>query len=85
METPIGGPIKWSNPDSGNSRYVTPLREESHPTTGARCRRVEETVCNLDGATEQAHGTVCRDSGGRWRIVRWPDTPKIHAIIGGAV
>ncbi|MEE8284432.1 MAG: hypothetical protein V3R63_05545, partial [Alphaproteobacteria bacterium] len=47
--------------------------------------RVGTIAGAIDGATEQAHGTVCSDSDGRWRIVRWPDTPKIHAIIGGAV
>jgi len=57
----------WSNPDSGHSGSVTPTRTyqtaEDQP-----CREYTSTV-NIDGKTEEAVGTACREPDGTWRII----------------
>ena len=57
----------WSNPDSGNSGSVTPSR--SYQTTEDQpCREYTSTV-TIDGKTEEAVGTACREPDGTWRII----------------
>jgi surface antigen len=68
MKAPIGQPVPWSNPDSGNSGSVTPLREDTRPTDGATCRRFEQIVTTKDGRTALDNGTACRAPDGTWRI-----------------
>jgi surface antigen len=55
----------WQNPDSGNSGTFTPTRtyQESDGTT---CREYKHEVV-IDGKTEQATGTACRQADGTWK------------------
>ncbi|WP_341897966.1 RT0821/Lpp0805 family surface protein [Ferrovibrio terrae] len=64
---PIGQPISWRNPDSGNSGTVTPTREGTG-ANGAYCREFQQSV-TVSGKTEQAYGTACRQPDGSWKIV----------------
>ena len=64
---PTGTPSTWTNPDSGNSGTVTPVR--TYQTTGgAYCREYQQTV-TIGGQTEEAFGTACRQPDGSWKIV----------------
>lgn len=64
---PIGKTIDWSNPESGNSGSVTPIREGRHTGTGNYCREFKQTV-TIDGRTEEAFGVACRQPDGSWKI-----------------
>jgi surface antigen len=65
---PIGQTINWSNPESGNSGSVTPTREGRDTATGNYCREFRQTV-TIDGRSEEAYGTACRQPDGSWKIV----------------
>jgi len=64
---PVGQPISWSNPESGNSGTVTPTRE-GKDATGNECREYRTTV-TIGGKQEDAYGTACRQPDGSWRVV----------------
>ena len=64
----VGQASTWSNPDSGHSGTVTPTR--SYQTAqGDNCREYQQTV-TIDGKSERAHGTACRQADGTWRIIK---------------
>ncbi|WP_019644420.1 RT0821/Lpp0805 family surface protein [Novispirillum itersonii] len=65
---PVGQPITWNNPQSGHSGYVTPTRDGT-ASDGSYCREFQNTV-TIDGKTEHAYGTACRQSDGTWKIVQ---------------
>ncbi len=65
---PLGTPIAWNNPQSGNSGTVTPIRDGS-TASGDYCREYQQTVV-VGGQTQQAYGTACRSPDGQWRIVQ---------------
>ena len=56
----------WNNPDSKASGTVTPTRTYQ-TADGTNCREYETTVV-IDGKTEKATGTACRQPDGTWRI-----------------
>lgn len=64
----IGDTISWSNPETGNYGYVTPV-QEGQTETGAYCRKFRQTIV-VDGREETATGTACRQRDGTWEIVR---------------
>ncbi len=64
---PVGERIVWSNPESGHSGTVTPTRQGAD-TSGHVCREYQTTV-TVDGKTERAYGTACRQPDGSWKIV----------------
>jgi surface antigen len=57
---------KWHNPDSGNKGSVTPLNSYQEPN-GRYCREYSQQV-TINGQSEQAHGTACRQPDGSWQI-----------------
>lgn len=65
--TPSGKTTTWNNPDSGNYGSVTPV-ETYQTASGQDCREFETTI-TVDGKTEVAKGTACREPDGTWRIV----------------
>jgi surface antigen len=65
---PIGSPVRWNNPQSGNSGIVTPVREGTDTATGAYCREFQQNV-TIGGKTEQAYGTACRQPDGTWKVI----------------
>ncbi|HEV7367898.1 RT0821/Lpp0805 family surface protein [Arenibaculum sp.] len=64
---PVGQTISWSNPDSGNSGTVTPVRE-GRTQTGAYCREFQQTIL-VGGRSERAVGQACQQADGSWQIV----------------
>ena len=68
LETkPSGASTAWSNPDSGHSGSVTPVRTYQ-TAEGQYCREFQQTV-TIDGKTESAYGTACRQPDGSWKVV----------------
>lgn len=68
METArTGETTSWQNPDSGNSGTYTPQRTYQN-AEGEYCREFQQTV-TVDGNTESAFGTACRQPDGSWKIV----------------
>ncbi len=67
--SPVGQPITWNNPDSGNYGTVTPLRDGTNSQTGEYCREFQHEV-TIGGRVEQAHGIACRQPDGAWKIVQ---------------
>ncbi len=65
--TRSGYTSSWSNPDSGNSGTFTPTRTYT-ASQGLPCREYQTTV-TIDGQTQQAYGTACREPDGSWKIV----------------
>ncbi|WP_240002274.1 RT0821/Lpp0805 family surface protein [Oleisolibacter albus] len=59
--------IRWNNPDSGNSGNVEPVRTYTD-ADGNLCRAYTHTVY-IEGKPEQASGTACRQSDGRWHLI----------------
>jgi len=68
IAAPIGETIAWSNPDSGNSGTVTPVRDGTDRESGAYCREFQQTV-TVGGRSEEAYGQACRKEDGTWEIV----------------
>lgn len=64
---PVGEKIVWSNPESGHSGSVTPVRQGTD-SAGNQCREYQSTV-TVGGKTEQAYGTACRQPDGSWKVV----------------
>ncbi len=63
---PIGQPIAWDNPNTGNSGTVTPTREGTK-NNGEYCREFQQTVV-IGGKQEDAYGVACRQPDGSWEI-----------------
>ncbi|MGB0630555.1 MAG: RT0821/Lpp0805 family surface protein [Alphaproteobacteria bacterium] len=61
-----GQTANWSNPDSGNRGSVTPTKTYQ-TASGQNCREYQQTV-TVDGKTEEAWGTACRQPDGTWKI-----------------
>ena len=67
---PVGQPIAWNNPDSGNSGTVTAVRDGT-ASNGQYCREFQQTV-TVNGKTEQGTGVACRKSDGSWEVIDSP-------------
>lgn len=64
---PTNQPVAWHNPDSGHSGTVTPTR--TYVDDGQPCREYQTTV-TIQGKTEKAFGTACRQADGSWKVVQ---------------
>ena len=62
-----GVATSWRNPDTGNSGRVTP-KSATQMASGEYCREYEHEIV-VDGRTEIANGTACRQTDGNWRTV----------------
>ena len=62
-----GQSAEWVNPDSGHRGTVTPTRTYQS-SSGQDCRDFTQTV-TVDGRTETASGTACRQADGSWKVV----------------
>ncbi|MCI0500100.1 MAG: hypothetical protein L0Y36_10575 [Planctomycetales bacterium] len=65
-KNPSGTSSRWQNPDSGDYGSVTPLNSYQG-TNGRYCREYTHQV-TINGQTEQAYGTACRQPDGSWQI-----------------
>jgi surface antigen len=61
-----GQAATWTNPDTGHSGAVTPTRTYQ-AASGQYCREYRQTVV-IDGQSQQAYGTACRQPDGSWQI-----------------
>jgi surface antigen len=64
---PVGQPINWRNPDSGNSGSVVVTRDGTD-NGGNYCREYQQTI-TVGGKRQQAYGTACRQADGSWKII----------------
>lgn len=63
---PTGQTTTWRNPDSGNYGEITPTR--TYQADNRDCRDYTHTIY-VDGRSETARGTACRQADGTWQIV----------------
>lgn len=63
----VGDSTNWSNPDTGSSGSVSPVRTYQN-AEGQYCREFQQEV-TVGGQAEQLFGTACREADGSWRIV----------------
>jgi len=66
-QAPSGSTSTWSNPDTGHSGSVTPTRTYE-TAAGQYCREYQQTV-TVNGQTQNAYGTACRQPDGSWKVV----------------
>ena len=64
----VGQTSTWRNPDTNNSGTITPTRTYE-VADGRYCREYTQTIY-VDGQTERAYGTACRQSDGTWQVVQ---------------
>ena len=57
--------VRWNNPDSGNYGTVTPY--PAYQQGSYNCREYTQTIY-VDGRSETARGTACRQPDGSWQI-----------------
>ena len=65
-EAAIGQTIIWSNPQTGHSGSITPIREGAS-TIGSICRQYHQ-LANIDGQIEEGYGTACQQQDGNWQV-----------------
>lgn len=63
--TPTGTPVAWSNPDTGHSGTITPVK--TYQSGGTYCREFQSDVI-IDGKPDKAWGTACRQPDGSWKV-----------------
>ncbi|MGH6933169.1 MAG: RT0821/Lpp0805 family surface protein [Dongiaceae bacterium] len=64
---PDGVSSTWNNPNTGHGGSTTPTRTYQ-ASSGSNCREYTTSVV-IDGRTETATGTACRQADGTWKIV----------------
>ncbi len=62
-----GVPTAWRNPDTGVDYQFTPTR--TYETRTGPCREYEVDA-RIEGRTQTAYGTACRQPDGSWRITQ---------------
>lgn len=67
LAAPVGEPITWSNPESGNYGEVQTVRE-GQTNSGAYCREYQHSVA-IGGKIQEAYGTACQQPDGTWKVV----------------
>ncbi|MFQ6110434.1 MAG: RT0821/Lpp0805 family surface protein [Nitrospinota bacterium] len=66
--SPSGKATTWKNPDTGNSGTVV-AKPAVEKAGGGVCREFTQTI-TVEGKTETAKGTACRQPDGTWKIVK---------------
>lgn len=64
---PLNHPISWSNPQTGHSGTVVPVREGREVATGSLCREYKQTIV-VNGKSETAYGKACQERNGSWTL-----------------
>jgi surface antigen len=65
---PVGEPIAWNNPKSGNSGTVVAVRDGTS-SSGRYCREYQQTIV-VGGQKQTGYGTACQQPDGSWEIVK---------------
>ena len=63
---PLNKTITWSNPESGHSGTITPVRE-GKTADGSTCRQFKQAIF-VDGQAQTATGTACQGKDGNWTV-----------------
>ncbi len=63
---PVGQPITWSNPESGNSGTYT-VNRTGRTADNRACREFTQTIM-IGGKAQQGVGTACQNPDGSWAI-----------------
>ncbi len=66
MAAPIGQPIAWENPATGNRGHTVATRQGRLAQSGQSCREYSSAIV-VDGRRETLVGTACRNGDGTWR------------------
>jgi surface antigen len=64
---PLNRTIRWSNPESGHSGTITPIREGTQASSGAVCRQFKQAIM-IGGQAETAVSTACQNGDGTWTV-----------------
>jgi surface antigen len=65
--SPAGTPVPWTNPDTGHTGTVTPVRTYQ-VADGRYCREYQQVV-TIEGREQRSFGTACRQPDGSWKVV----------------
>jgi surface antigen len=65
--TRSGTASRWVNPDNGHAGSFTPLNSY-RSADGLDCRDYDQVI-TVEGRSQTARGTACRQPDGSWRIV----------------
>ncbi len=64
---PVGEPISWNSPDSGNSGEVIATKD-GYSASGKYCREFQQKIY-VGGKEQSAYGTACQQPDGSWQII----------------
>jgi len=67
-QAPLHKTISWENEKNGHRGTVTPVKEGRDEQQNI-CRQYEQTI-TVDGRTETAVGTACKNNDGTWSIIK---------------
>ncbi len=67
QSAPVGEPISWNNPESGNYGEVIATKD-GYSASGKYCREFQQTIY-VGGKEESGYGTACQQPDGSWQIV----------------
>jgi surface antigen len=65
---PVGQPMGWQNPQSGNRGTVTPTSRRYQGADGRVCRNFSDTITLKDGSTQTVNGRRCKNADGSWEF-----------------
>jgi surface antigen len=65
MQGPLGEPIVWENPETGNSGQTVATRQGQLASSGIACREYTTKV-KVGGKSETLVGTACQNPDGTW-------------------
>ena len=68
MAAPVGEPIVWENPETGNRGQTVATRQGGHAASEQTCREYTSEII-VGGRRETMVGTACRNSDGTWTDV----------------
>ncbi len=64
---PVGTAVPWTNPDTGHTGAITPVRTYQ-VADGGYCREYQQVV-TINGQQQRSFGTACRQPDGSWKVV----------------
>lgn len=64
---PVGEPISWNNPQSGNHGTILATKD-GYSSSGKYCREYQQTIY-VGGKEETAYGQACRQPDGSWQVM----------------
>ena len=68
QSAPIGEPVSWNNPETGNYGQVVATKD-GYTSSGNYCREFQQTIY-VGGKEESAYGVACRQPDGSRKIVQ---------------